>query len=262
MYYSNLIAKYYDLMHSDITEDIKFFSEMAKIHGEGGILELGVGTGRVALSLAKDGHYVTWLDSSPAMLEVLELKTAILDKCARERIHSVVGDMAGFSLERKFTLIIIPFNAFQHLLTPLQQESCFTSVKHHLAVGGRFIVTMFNPDIWLIADRSRNSERRFCAERIEESSGEVIRHYEELSYDIPEQTFSTRFTFERWSSDGKLISTEVETFRFRWNFRYEMEHLLRICGFEVEAIFGNYERAPFPQAKDFLIFVCTHSARK
>ncbi len=250
------LAQYYDSLFGRLEEDLPFWIELAKKYGDGGILELGAGTGRVLLRLAERGFSVTGLDSSPAMLEKLKAKLKGLDKDVYSTIKLVEGNMANFSLSEKFSLIIIPFNSFQHLLTPHEQEECLRCVSKHLADNGRFAMSIFNPDIHFISERSKRPTRIFQQEKVDTKTGNTYRLYEEASYNLAEQTFTVRFILEIIDSSGKLISTEHFPVDFRWCWRWEMEHLLRICGFKVESLFGNYQKIPFPEAKELLIFVC------
>ncbi len=119
---------------------------LSELVGTGGtILELGVGTGRLALSMADRGLLVTGLDVSPAMLEKLRAKPGA------ERIALVEGDMANpkSTVEQPadgFDAVVIGFNTFFHLTTPSEQASCLCGVTELLRPGGILILEAFVPD--------------------------------------------------------------------------------------------------------------------
>jgi SAM-dependent methyltransferase len=115
------------------------------------ILELGCGTGRVLIPLARAGFEVTGLDSSAHMLAVAWRKLADETAEVRERVTLVKGDMGDFDLHRRFALIICPFNTFQLLLAREDQERALRCARRALRSGGRFALSVFNPRLDLLA---------------------------------------------------------------------------------------------------------------
>ena len=108
----------------------------------GPVLELGVGTGRLALPLADRGLAVTGLDASPAMLELLRAKPGA------DRLTVVEGDMADplpDAADGSFAVVLVGFNTFFNLTTAESQASCVTAVARLLRPGGRFVVEAFVP---------------------------------------------------------------------------------------------------------------------
>ena len=249
-------ARYYDLFYDEEFVGDEEFWRLQAEETPGPILELGCGTGRVTLDLAQRGHEIVGLDASEAMLDAALTKLKALPKDVQGRTELVVGDMAKFSLGRKFGLIIIPFRSFQHLITVEAQRSCLECVREHLTDDGRFVVTMFNPDIRYIVRGAENPARKFQIERVEPETSHAIRRYYEQSYNFNEQYFDCAFIYERINPDGKLLDIEYDRFQMRWTWRYEMEHLLELADFAIEALYGNYQRVPYPEASEELIFVC------
>src|SRR5260370_1764374 len=151
--YDSFIADYYD--ESPIvkgrTQDVSFYRDAAREFGDP-VLELGCGTGRITMALAEAGKRITGLDLSERMLARAVKKRAALLVEARERVHFVQGNMAGFDLGEKFRLVIIPFRPFQHLLEVHQQINCLECVRKHLAPGGRLILDVFQTDAERIHD--------------------------------------------------------------------------------------------------------------
>ncbi|MCL2564555.1 MAG: class I SAM-dependent methyltransferase [Defluviitaleaceae bacterium] len=142
----------YDIEHekNQPLPDIPFYIEYAKQQcGEGGkILELGCGTGRVALSLAKEGFNIIGLDLSQDMLGIFREKLA--KEVAKHpeltnRVKIIHDNMADFSLGQKFVLITAPFRAFQAVTAQDDIENTLNCAREHLTDDGIFILNVFNP---------------------------------------------------------------------------------------------------------------------
>jgi SAM-dependent methyltransferase len=114
---------------------------LARLAGHGPILELGIGTGRIALPLAQQGLRVHGIDASPAM--VARLRT----KPGGEHIPVTIGNFADMAVEGRFTLIFAVFNTFFGLLSQDDQVRCFLGVAQHLTDDGVFVIEAFVPDL-------------------------------------------------------------------------------------------------------------------
>ncbi|MFP5283622.1 MAG: class I SAM-dependent DNA methyltransferase [Actinomycetes bacterium] len=114
---------------------------LAELAGSGPALELGIGTGRVAVPLTQRGVRVTGIELSRPMIDQLRTKA---DDRAIPVIH---GDMATTSVPGKFALVYLVFNTISNLLTQSAQVACFRNAARHLAPGGRFVVELWVPDL-------------------------------------------------------------------------------------------------------------------
>ncbi len=121
--------------------DVEFYLAQARKTG-GPILDLACGTGRVAFPLARAGFDVTGLDRAPAMLKAARAK---LQASPIRNLRFVRGNMARFSIAKQFSLVVIAYRAFQHLLRVEDQRSCLRHVRKHLRRKGRLIVHLFDP---------------------------------------------------------------------------------------------------------------------
>jgi len=133
------IAHLYDT-YVNAEFDIQFFIEETKfIPGE--VLELMSGTGRVSIPLLKEKVKLTCLDSSAAMLGVLQ------DKLKEQNLfaQTVQMNICELSLDKKFDMIIIPFHSFSEIVNPADQLSALEKIHDHLSNSGRFICTLHNP---------------------------------------------------------------------------------------------------------------------
>src|SRR5213592_4322659 len=141
------LAALYDLAVSPLEggPDVEWFSALARRTG-GPILELGCGTGRIAVPIAQESHHVVGLDRSQAMLERAERRA----RRANVEVRWVEGDMRAFSFDESFALIFIAANTFL-MLKPDDRWTCLARVREHLAPRGRFAIDVFQPDPNLIA---------------------------------------------------------------------------------------------------------------
>lgn len=137
--YGELIADVYDDWYGDV--DPQMLEMLTRLAGGGRALELGIGTGRVALPLAHSGVKMYGIDSSPAMLQKLRAKPG------SEQIQIHQGSFVNIPFEEKFDLIFVVFSTFYGLLTQEEQIHCFQSVADHLESKGLFAIEAFVPDL-------------------------------------------------------------------------------------------------------------------
>jgi SAM-dependent methyltransferase len=246
MRYDRADAQLYDAYTQGIEGDVGFYMEEAQSAG-GEVLELACGTGRVLIPLAEAGVHVTGLDLSPSMLARAREKAARLPGDVRSRMDLVEGDMAGFSLGREFPLILIPFRSFQGLLTPEDQKKSLRCIRDHLARGGRLIVNIFDPRLAYVtaAMDPAHPVRALEQEFTHPVTGRKVRLWGVRHFDPVRQVLEQKNLFEEVAPDGTgrvILETPLV---LRWTYRYEMEHLWNLCGFEIEALYGDFGRGPF-----------------
>ncbi len=233
------------------TQDVAFYRDAARDFGDP-VLELGCGTGRITMALAEAGKRITGLDNSERMLERAVKKRAALPVEARERVHLVQGNMAGFDLGEKFRLIIIPFRPFQHLLEVHQQMNCLECVRKHLAPGGRLILDVFQTDAERMHDPVHMRETlvtEYTADgrQVKISERVAAFHRAEQINDV-EMIFSIKHA-------GGREERLVFAWPLRYFFRYEVEHLLARCGFRVSAEYGDFDMTPIRDDSAEMVFI-------
>jgi len=185
---------------------VEFYASLAR-EVEPPVLELGCGTGRVTVALARGGIPVIGLDRSLPMLRVAERTAAGV-----QGVRWVQGDMRSFDLRERFGLICIPFRSFQHLLTVHDQRATLERCFHHLRPGGVLALNLYNPpsalvaSLWGSAGSRRTTPSHMHPRRL--SSAYPGRP---LCYVVPE----------------------------------EMRNLLVRAGFEVDGLYGGFNRAAF-----------------
>ena len=137
--YGERIAGVYDELYPGV--DAAAIATLNRLARGGRALELGIGTGRIALPLQETGVEVHGIDASPAMLERLRAKPG------GENIPVTLGDFAEVAVEGHYALIFVMFNTFYSLLTQEAQVRCFQNAARHLEPGGLFALEAFVPDL-------------------------------------------------------------------------------------------------------------------
>ena len=243
-------ADIYDGVHADLTHDIDFYVEMARESG-GPVLELGCGTGRVSLPIAQAGVPVTGIDISPRMIEVAQAKAA--KRGLAERCVFQSGDMATVQLAERFPLVIMPFRSFHSMLTTEEQRQALARVRERLAPGGVFAMDTFNPDVnSLVGD---NASLAYHLKDVEREGGGTIVVWGQNGWDPVSQVNDTRLIIEEVSDEGVVERRLIRDFEQRYTFRYEMEHLLELCGFDLEGVYGDFEGGPVTGETEDLVWV-------
>ena len=139
-------AKYYDdayAVKADLT-DLPFYVDLAKKAG-GPVLEIGCGTGRVLLPIARHGIEIHGVDNSLPMLSVLKKRLRQESREVRQNVRLHRGDMRHFRLNRKYPLVIMPFRPLQHMRTVDDQVRALASAAFHLKSDGLFAFDLFFP---------------------------------------------------------------------------------------------------------------------
>lgn len=236
----------YDLTSHGVPGDVEYFSHLAKRAGR--VLELACGTGRVALAMAEAGARVTGLELSEDMLARARGKAQVLDASVRKRLTLVRGDMRDFHLRAKFPLIVVPFRAFQHLLTVKDQRACLDCCRKHLAPRGRLVVNLFDPNYRILAanlNPGTANATQLIAKARDSETGETVVVYASRTPCPEEQVNREDWVYERFDAQGRSLRRELRTFHMRYFFRYEMEHLFELCGFCIEKLEGDFGGGPF-----------------
>src|SRR5262245_18947103 len=238
------IAELYDYVVPYRTrQDIDFFVERAQASG-GPVLELGSGTGRVLIPIARAEVTITGLDLSPNMLEVCQRRLLDEPEAVQSRVTLKQGDMRDFDLSGTFNLVILPFRPFQHLTTVDDQLSCLASIHRHLVQGGELVLDLFNP--WLEALVQDNVGQEFGDERefTSPDGRRVIRRDKFVSRDYANQINHVELIYYLTHPDGRKERL-VHAFPMRYLFRFEAEHLLARSGFAVERVYADYDKSPY-----------------
>jgi len=228
---------------SPVDGDVEFYRELAR--GAGGpILDVGCGTGRVAIELARDGHAVLGVDLSAAMLAIAERRRAELPHEAAARLELAQADMTTLSLARKFALIITPFRSFQSLLTQEAQRSALSAMRSHLRSSGHLVLDLFDPRLeWCVATESPPDRRR--GEVVHPVTGNRVTF--EVAARAPDparQLIHEAWLFAEFGPEGEVIRSETEILNLRWSLRSELRLMFELVGLEVVGEYGDFKGGP------------------
>ena len=206
---------------SDTEDTVAFLSDLA---GPGRVLELGIGTGRIALPLSQRWYEVHGVDASEAMVEKLRAKSG------GESIPVTIGDFAELDVEGDFSLVCVVFNTFFALLSQEDQVRCFSNVSRRLREGGVFVIEAFVPDMtrW---DQNQRIETRHL---VEDSVVLDAARHEPVE--------------QRVASNHLVVSeagVKMYPVRLRYAWPSELDLMARLAGLRLRERWGGWLREPF-----------------
>lgn len=243
------IARFYDAHHGQISEDIPAYLTLARQTG-GPVLDLGVGTGRLALALAKAGYTVTGVDSSPAMLAIARRRLAAVRLEAR--ITLVEQGFQDFDLAgQRFGLAVCGFNSFLHLIDEAEQLAALRCWRRHLRQDGLLLIDVENPNLARLAASDGNLE--LAETFIDEESGHQIYALFASWVTFADQVHEIHLIYDEVLDDGSLRRTATH-FPTRILFRRELGLLLEMAGFGQVQFYGSYDLEPWtPESPRLLV---------
>lgn len=249
-------AELYDQLNPGLPGDVDFYLALARECAPP-VLELGCGTGRVTTPLARAGIGVIGLDRSAPMLKVAIRKSAGVDG-----LSWVQGDMRAIPIGARFGLVLIPYRAFLHLMTTEDQQRTLASIYEHLSPGGRLAFNIFNPSITAIAAwmGELSGSQRFLMDYRDPSTRRVHTVWQSQRYRQAEQRVEDLHIDEERDQANRVLSKTYRENKLRYVFRYEMEHLLRQAGFDIEALYGWFDRSPFGDQSTEMVWVARRPA--
>ena len=250
-----LYAQLYDARVKDWPGELDFYRDFLTRHPESrqGVLEIACGTGRVTLPLSKAGYKLTGLDISAELLDIARKKNVGLADLDWFR-----DDMRTFDLHRKFGVVISPGHSFQFMLTPDEQVQCLQQVKRHLLPGGWLILHLDHQDVRWLSSLLEQKDPVYNPGTITEhpQTHKSYRYSNYWTYEPSTQSATSHGIWEELAGDGSVSGTwSMESTRMHCAFRSEMEHLLRRCGFSVEALYGDFFRNPLADLSENMIWV-------
>jgi SAM-dependent methyltransferase len=243
-------AELYDLFYDDFAEDLAMYRGFAERTG-GPILEVGSGTGRVALALANEWHTVVGLELAEALRAVAQHKA---DRAQlSNRVTFVAGDMRRFKIDQPFGLIIVPLNTFLHNLTLDDQLATLACCKQHLRPGGLLVLDCFNPD-----PAHAEDDRRLIVQRsvIDRDTGYPALLLLSRATDWINQLQEITYLIDRTDHHG-VVQRAILPTTYRFIFRHEMRLLLKAGGFDLKDEYGSYGLDAVEADSDKLIVIAT-----
>ncbi|KYC38627.1 hypothetical protein WA1_36225 [Scytonema hofmannii PCC 7110] len=225
-------------------QDADFYSHLADGLGKNlSVLLAGGGTGRIAKPLIEHGHRPTILDNSLDMLDQARKKFPVLEL--------IQADIRSFDLERNFELIVAHFDLLNHLLTLEDVESCFHCFRNHLASNGRFAFDVVNPNLGFFLSCLDRGKMFDSAYHDPYGNGSIV-VTQIRDYDYSRQVLKLRKHYRYIDLDKEII----EDIEFRCYGPQELIALLKYNGFDVEQLYGDFQRGNFSSDSKKIIVVC------
>jgi SAM-dependent methyltransferase len=227
------------------------------------VLEYGIGTGRIALPIARAGSLVVGVDRSRAMLGELRARVANEPAEVRRRIRTRYGDMRRVKLGRRFPLVLCPFNAALHLYERQDVDAWLSRVREHIEPRGELVVDISMPTLEDLADPPGTS---YDTPSFDHPTYGRVNYREIFDYDRVRQILFVSMCFTQVSSlppGTKPRSLRNEPLRkgeimvplaHRQFFPREWEALLHYNGFEATDVFGDFDRGPLTQSSDVMVW--------
>jgi SAM-dependent methyltransferase len=219
------IARLYDPWSASVVEDVSFYVDEALAAG-GVVVELGVGTGRIAIPTALAGVHVIGVDSSSGMLAVCAERAR--EAGVETRLDLRLGDLRDPPVDERVRLVTCPFRAYLHLRDDGERLAALHAAHALLAGGGRLVFDVFAPS----------------SEDVEETHGRWLEREpgieERADWDLGAQTLTLSVRGPQGASSMVLWWLEPE----RW------QALLAEAGFDVEACYGWFDRRPYDGGED------------
>ncbi len=242
-------ARWYDHTNRRYRADVDHYVRLARRAG-GPVLELGVGTGRVALALAEAGVDVVGIDREREMLARAGERVARAPRAVRARIELREGDMRELALGRRFPLVIAPFNAFQHLYEDEDVERALAMCRRHLAKDGRLAFDVLMPDVRALA---RDPSRFYkCRPVVHPRDGRRYAYAEAFDYDHARQIRTVTIRFTDLEDPSHVFFSRLTQRQF---FPRELGALLRYNDFEVLSHDGGFRREAIDAFTESLVIV-------
>lgn len=220
--YGERVAGVYDDWHSEY--DPLMIDALAELAQDGKALELGIGTGRIALPLSARNVEVHGIDAAPSMISRLRSKPGA------DRITVTQGSFADVSVEGEFALVYVVFNTFFALSSQEEQVRCFRNVAAHLSPGGCFVIEAFVPDLTRFDHGQANWATKVTEDLVELDVG---RHDQATQRVVSQKVVIT---------DGNVRLYPVQI-RYAWPS--ELDLMAQLAGMRLRERWSSWKREPF-----------------
>jgi SAM-dependent methyltransferase len=244
MNYLEGAEKFYDLFGEK--DDVEFYVSQAKHYGNSA-LELGVGTARLAIRLAKAGVEVWGIDTSQYMLNAARIKIEKLDLKTQNLLHLKLDNAVTFKFPTKFDLIYFPSCSFDHILDINDQRNVLRNVKDHLASNGAFVF-----DLYLISEIKADKGWFVQRKELDKTkyvirSGFHVNHPETrtMCLNMWYEVYNNGRMLERYHEGSNVYVHDVEGVR----------NLLKDARFDILHEYSDYRGKPFKEGDGLIVFV-------
>jgi SAM-dependent methyltransferase len=251
----SVAAKYYDGAYGAMRDlvDAPFYLELAK-QNRGPVLEIGCGTGRVLLPIARAGVEIHGLDNSSPMRNILTENLAKEAPEVQRRVTLHAADMRNFRLGRTFPLVTIPFRPMQHMHTLEDQLAALKSAAAHLNEDGVLAFDVFYPKFETL--HAGIGEEKLEAEWSPPSQPKTIirRFYRKEAVDKIKQTSTLTFIFRTFRK-GQLEREETDSLTMSYYTYPHLKLLFLLAGLDPIAEYGSFDKAALDNKSTEMIFL-------
>lgn len=244
------IPELYDLEHATYDDDLDLYLPLARAASQS-VLELGCGSGRLLIPLARAGSEVTGLDSSPPMLA--RARAAVDSAGVGDRVSLVSGSMvtADQAVTGPFGLVIVGLNSLLHIATAAAQRQTLASARRLLAPGGRLVVDVLNPVPGFLQSMERGVQHEGTWLR---DDGSRVDKFAARQVFPTEQQIETDLWYDIAGPAGKLRRVAT-SYPMRYLHRAELDLLLEVTGFSSWQVYGSYDLDRFTDDSDRLLVI-------
>jgi SAM-dependent methyltransferase len=233
--------------------DIEWYCQKA-MASHGPVLELGAGTGRIAIAVAEAGIRISAVDLDGGMLERLRRKIATLPGEVQSRISVHLADMRSFALEEQYALVMIPFRAFLHNLTFDDQLATLQRAYEHLKPGGELAFNVFHPSLEFMAANAGAHAGIWRARHTQRLDGGGFLVFSDATrYDTARQRLTALIRTEEFDMGGALVRTHMMDLELAYLYRSDIIRLLDHSGFALVRISGDFRGRSFERDSDELV---------
>ncbi len=250
-------AEWYDIFYSAADPgDVDFYHGLCKASG-GPVLEIGVGTGRIALPLAQQGMEVVGIDLHEPMLTVAQ-KRALVVAPLSGSLELIQADMRNFDLKRLFPVVTIPARTLLLATTEEEQFHTLCCAASHLAPDGTMAFNLFYPDPDLLAD---DPDEEFLLEVVEKPGGGRFVLTAKNRFDTVTQMNHGVQIAEELDATGQVLRREELNITVRYLYPDQVIALCDRVGLEVIEMWGDFEGADISEESDEIVVICRHAER-
>lgn len=247
-------AEWYDIFYSAVDPgDVEFYHALCRASG-GPVLEIGVGTGRIALPLAREGIEVVGIDLNEPMLKVAERKALDVAPLAGS-LKLVQADMRKFDLMRKFPVVTIPARTLLLATTDEDQFHALCCAASHLEPDGTLAFNLFYPDPEMLADEP---DEEFLLEVVEKQDGGRYVLTAKNRFDTTEQLNHGVQIAEELDASGEVLRREELEVVVRYLYPDQVVALCERAGLEVVEMWGDFEGAGVTEESDEIVVITRH----
>jgi SAM-dependent methyltransferase len=245
------------LTHADLRDDIACVLALAA-EADGAVLELGCGSGRLLLPLARAGVAVTGVDNSAGMLARAQKRVAGEETAVSARVTLIEADMTALALPEtaRFALVIVPYNTLLHL-TPEQVRAMLRGIRGVLAENGRLFIDLINPVIMANTPDDPTLTLESCF--TDPETGHTVLQLAANRLDEAGQRLQVTWIYDATPPGGGPIHRTIAQGTYYYLYAHQLELLLQEGGFRLLHLAGDYDASPYEEDSARLLLLAQSS---